>query len=748
MATLVTSDRSLNSQAEKVINRQAYENSVGGQRRKRRRRNWTEFLRTAKGGVDLKLSAEVKEWFINLEPQTRLECLSYEHGWLCLVLQRMFHRKLKDGEGNFILQEDRLAAGELDPQLDYFHFQRKEHEVFSVGAKHNLENELEGFIRLTDGETYLDTLSVSPAATKDPQRLLQLMSELTQGHAFEVPCKLIWDPYFKLWMLESPVWFSATTYNSFAKWICCGLEKAIWHKFWERAAADPRRESHSDSSLKYLTDTPSLIEYWSSLSRSRRNDLVGDYRELSKELRVMKLEEFISEKPASAVYVSDLYYSNFSPGLITSCLLPQKFAELRRKLSFFNSEDSVRDLTQAVSESSPAEFFEFLLMSSSERAGTRLDQLCRKVAHKIKAALSQKEADDLLISEISDRPPKNTVPKRKKKKRQSKRRLSEDSSSTSASGRLGPVTPEDEVHDNFGKKIVAGMLLDIIADIEEEPCVPQQTEPLAEDDDSFLTVTHSKRKPSTKVQRKKDKTKLKKQRHQPRKINSSLLSSPLLKSSAVAFVQWESPDSSAKLLNSEEFPPLAPSPQVKPNYAKLTSELEKLQSKIENEIEDLKPARISLMDKVSDIVRSLFPRSFIQLYGSNATGLALPSSDIDIVVVNSGVYSSEHLVASLKFLGNVLSNCSWVSQIIVLDKAAVPVVKLTADGTYFGCDQPIEADISIDEYGLERPSNSGMTTTLLTQAILTETPQVATLCLFLKQLLHKHKLNSAFKGKA
>jgi non-canonical poly(A) RNA polymerase PAPD5/7 len=154
------------------------------------------------------------------------------------------------------------------------------------------------------------------------------------------------------------------------------------------------------------------------------------------------------------------------------------------------------------------------------------------------------------------------------------------------------------------------------------------------------------------------------------------------------------------------------------------------------------------MDKVNDIVGSLFPRGFIQLYGSYATGLALPWSDIDIVVVNSGVYSSDHLVTSLKVLGTVLSQCSWVSQIIVLDKAAVPVVKLTADGSYFGCDQPIEADISIDEYGLERASNSGMATTLLTQDILTETPQVATLCFFLKQLLHKHKLNSGFKGKA
>jgi hypothetical protein len=567
MATLMTSDGSLNSQAEKIINRQAYENSAGGQRRKRRRRNWTEFLRTAKGGVDLRLSAEVKEWFINLDPQQRLECLSYEHGWLCLVLQRMFHRKVKDGEGNFILQEDRLASGELDPQLDYFHFQRREHEVFRAGAKQNLENELEGLIRLTDGESYLDTLSVSPAAAKNPQRLLQLMSELTLGHAFEVPCRLTWDPYFKLWMLESPVWFSATTYNSFAKWICCGLEKAIWHKYWERAAVDPRRESHSESSLKYLNDTPSLIEYWSSLSRSRRLDLIGDYRELSKELRVSKLEEFISEKPASAVYVSDLYYSNFSPGLITSCLLPQKFAELRRKLSFFNSEDSVRDLTQSASESSPAEFFEFLLMSSSERAGTRLDQLCRKVAVKIKAALSQKEADDLLISEISDRPAKSSAPKRKKKKKkQTRRKLSGYSSSTSASGRLAPGAPEDEVLDNFGKKIVAGMLLDIIADIKEEPCVPLkvepgvplqtepgvplqaepcvplkvetgvplQAEPLVVDDDSFLTVTHSKRKPSKRVQRKKDKSKLKKQRHQPRKINSAMLSSPLPKSSANA----------------------------------------------------------------------------------------------------------------------------------------------------------------------------------------------------------------------
>jgi DNA polymerase sigma len=680
--------------------------------------------------ADGSISTEVKEWFLSLEPEQRQECLSYEHEWLCSVLQRMLHRKVKEGEGSFSLQEERLVPG--DTHHDYFYFQRKEYDVFP-GTKQTIETELEGLIRLTDGEEPLDTLTVSPAAAKDPQRLLRLMGELTQNQALEVPCRLTWEPFFKMWTLESPVWFCAKTFNSIASWICCALEKAIWSRYWEKIRVGEE--------LKYLGDSVSLNEFWSGLSRSRRADLLGEYRALCIEFREFKLEDFINER--SAVCMSDFVYPSYSP----TYLLPQKFADLKRTISQFNSEDSLRDLIQIAYERSPEEFFEFLLLSPLDRAGTRLDLLCRKVAMKIKDALSQKTAEDLLSLEGSEKRG------RRKKKKQSKRRHSEDSSSTSASERINLAAVDEELDEDFGRRIVAALLLSIIQDTQvtkdthEDVRDPSTSQAPLPEDDNFLTVTHTRRKLKTspKVHRRKDNAKHrhKKPHHHPRQV------SPVAKLNPVAFVQWESPESSVKALSIGEFPPLSPAVQAKPNYDRLTKELERMKEKCEDALKDLRPARLRLMDKIDDIVGSLFPGSFIQLYGSYATGLALPWSDIDIVVVNSGAYNSELLITSLKVLGSALSSCKWVRRVVVLDKAAVPVIKLTAHGCYFGSEQAIEADISIDEFSLDKQSevgNSGMATTLVTQQILYDQPQVAGLCFFLKQLLHKHKLNSSFKG--
>jgi hypothetical protein len=722
MASSGISDRSLTAQAEQLISRQAYEVLAASLKRKRRRRNWTEFVRTVKPqATDRDGGVGVKEWILSLSQAQRQECLSYEHSWLCQVINRMFKRKVRDGEGSFSLQEERLASGEIYPSDDCFHFQKKEHGVHRPGAKHILETELEGLVRLTDSEEYLDTLTVSLAAVKDPQRVLQLLSDLTQGQALVEPCRVTWDTSFKMYVVDSPAWFSATAYNSIATWICCGLEKAIWTMYWwEHPASDHRRvgEVGENIKLSYMEDSASFIEFWSAVSRPRRADMLGN--DLAQELLEFSLEEKKSEPD---VYVSSQLYG---PGLLSSCLLLPKYAELKRKISLYNSKDSVRDLTQVALDRSADETFEFLLLSPLDRAGTRLDQLCRKVAKRLKAEVSRNAADDLLISELSEKPSKGTSKRRKK--RPSKAR-------------------EETAHgeEGHGREDVASSLTNVLDDIKKES--PKEApRPLVVEEDNFLTMQPRRRtKPTPKVQGKRDrktKARPKKPLQQPR-----VSPSPLVQSSLNAYVLWEAPESSAQVISSEEFPPLAPV-QVVPSYEKLTREIERMQRHIEAEVEGLKPSRLSLIRKIDDIVESLFPGSFMRLYGSYTTGLALPWSDIDLVVVNSSIYNSALLITCLKDLGDAFSNCAWASRVMVLDKATLPVVKLTAEGSYFGCDGLIEADISFDDRCLEKPGNSGMATTQMTQDILCKQPEVLPLCVVLKQLLHKHKLNSAFQGKA
>jgi DNA polymerase sigma len=53
--------------------------------------------------------------------------------------------------------------------------------------------------------------------------------------------------------------------------------------------------------------------------------------------------------------------------------------------------------------------------------------------------------------------------------------------------------------------------------------------------------------------------------------------------------------------------------------------------------EELQCCKYLIFEKISEICRVLFSSCVLKLYGSQATGLALPDSDIDIAVLNAGV---------------------------------------------------------------------------------------------------------------
>ena len=43
----------------------------------------------------------------------------------------------------------------------------------------------------------------------------------------------------------------------------------------------------------------------------------------------------------------------------------------------------------------------------------------------------------------------------------------------------------------------------------------------------------------------------------------------------------------------------------------------------------------SMLKKLQDLVSSIWPKAYISVYGSYATSLCLPSSDLDVVVMNA-----------------------------------------------------------------------------------------------------------------
>jgi len=139
--------------------------------------------------------------------------------------------------------------------------------------------------------------------------------------------------------------------------------------------------------------------------------------------------------------------------------------------------------------------------------------------------------------------------------------------------------------------------------------------------------------------------------------------------------------------------------------------------------------RLGVVKKIKNIIHQLWPKAVVEVFGSFATGLYLPTSDIDLVVIGTWAHLPLHT------LENALldSKISKTGQVRVLDKASVPIIKLTDQV----CD--VKVDISFN-------MNNGVKSAQLIKEYRNRYPVLAKLVLVLKQFLLQRNLNEVFTG--
>jgi non-canonical poly(A) RNA polymerase PAPD5/7 len=140
-------------------------------------------------------------------------------------------------------------------------------------------------------------------------------------------------------------------------------------------------------------------------------------------------------------------------------------------------------------------------------------------------------------------------------------------------------------------------------------------------------------------------------------------------------------------------------------------------------------ARLEVVSRIESTVLSLWPNARVEVFGSFRTGLYLPTSDIDLVVIGRW----EKL--PLRTLENELlqSRIAEPHSIRVLDKASVPIVKLTDRETQ------VKVDISFN-------MQSGVQSAELIRDYKRQYPVLSKLVLVLKQFLLQRDLNEVFTG--
>ncbi|XP_065145614.1 terminal nucleotidyltransferase 4B [Paramisgurnus dabryanus] len=139
--------------------------------------------------------------------------------------------------------------------------------------------------------------------------------------------------------------------------------------------------------------------------------------------------------------------------------------------------------------------------------------------------------------------------------------------------------------------------------------------------------------------------------------------------------------------------------------------------------------RLEVVARIQRVIKDLWPSAEVQVFGSFSTGLYLPTSDIDLVVFGNWetlpLWTLEEALRKRQVADE--------NTIKVLDKATVPIIKLTDSRT------EVKVDISFNV-------QSGVKAANLIKDFKQQYPVLPYLVMVLKQFLLQRELNEVFTG--
>eukprot|EP00884_Botryococcus_braunii_P007183 jgi/Botrbrau1/16466/Bobra.0142s0060.2 len=200
--------------------------------------------------------------------------------------------------------------------------------------------------------------------------------------------------------------------------------------------------------------------------------------------------------------------------------------------------------------------------------------------------------------------------------------------------------------------------------------------------------------------------------------------------------------------NAPSHPPLANAPVPVPHLqngarSRLHSEIVRFAGACSLSSND-QTAISQAMDAVCSIVRYIWPRAAVHLFGSQATGLALPGSDLDVVVLGASPllqnaaqgFSKEvrdEIAGRLRILLRHMRASRLVRKAIVIGRAKVPIIKATLEPA------GLQMDISMGTL------NGHQAVDFINRQVQ-GMPPLRALVLFLKALLKEAGLNEVYMG--
>ncbi|PIN08919.1 DNA polymerase sigma [Handroanthus impetiginosus] len=141
-------------------------------------------------------------------------------------------------------------------------------------------------------------------------------------------------------------------------------------------------------------------------------------------------------------------------------------------------------------------------------------------------------------------------------------------------------------------------------------------------------------------------------------------------------------------------------------------------------------SRNAAIESVFEVIKYIWPNAEAEVFGSFKTGLYLPSSDIDVVILGSNIKTPQ---MGLQALSRALSQRGIAKKIQVIAKARVPIIKFVEKKS------GVAFDISFDVY------NGPKAAEFIKDAV-SKWPPLRPLCLILKVFLQQRELNEVYTG--
>ncbi|XP_010520911.1 PREDICTED: non-canonical poly(A) RNA polymerase PAPD5 [Tarenaya hassleriana] len=140
--------------------------------------------------------------------------------------------------------------------------------------------------------------------------------------------------------------------------------------------------------------------------------------------------------------------------------------------------------------------------------------------------------------------------------------------------------------------------------------------------------------------------------------------------------------------------------------------------------------RDEAVESVLGVIKYIWPSCKVEVFGSYRTGLYLPTSDIDVVILESGITKPQ---LGLRALSKALAQRGIAKNIQVIGKARVPIIKFVEK----------KSDIAFD---LSFDMDNGPKAAEFIQDAVSRWPPLRPLCLILKVFLQQRELNEVYSG--